>query len=94
MLLIQQTMFGTVEVGEKPDLVWDHPELDRLYLRLEDKYELRERLVALEQKLTLISRTVETTLSPLQSKSSHRQWYIVILIVIEVVLAFYELLTR
>ncbi|MGD1905466.1 MAG: RMD1 family protein [Leptolyngbyaceae cyanobacterium] len=94
-LLIQQKMFGTVEVGEKPDPVWDHPGLDRLYLRLEDEYELRERLVTLEQKLTLVSRTVETSLSLLQSKSSHRlEWYIVILIVIEVVLAFYELVTR
>jgi uncharacterized Rmd1/YagE family protein len=94
-LLIQQKMFGTVEVGEKPDPVWDHPELDRLYLRLEDEYELRERLVALEQKLTLVSRTVETCLGILQSKSSHRvEWYIVILIVIEIVLAVYELATR
>lgn len=94
-LLIQQKMFGTVEVGEKPDPVWEHPELDRLYLRLEDEYELRERLMALEQKLTLISRTVETLLNILQSKSSHRvEWYIVILIVIEIVIAVYELATR
>jgi uncharacterized Rmd1/YagE family protein len=94
-LLIQQKMFGTVEVGEKPDPVWDHPELERLYLRLEDEYELRERLTALEQKLTLISRTVETLLNLLQSRSSHRvEWYIVILIVIEIVIAVYELMTR
>ncbi|NJN20841.1 MAG: RMD1 family protein [Leptolyngbya sp. RL_3_1] len=94
-LLIQQKMFGTVEVGEKPDPVWDHPELDRLYLRLEDEYELRERLVALEQKLALVSRTVETSLGILQRNSSHRvEWYIVILIVIEIVLAVYELWTR
>ncbi|MEM9006153.1 MAG: RMD1 family protein [Cyanobacteria bacterium P01_F01_bin.86] len=94
-LLIQQKMFGMVEVGEKPDPVWDHPELDRLYLRLEDEYELRERLVILEQKLTLISKTVETSLGILQRNSSHRvEWYIVILIVVEIVLAIYELWTR
>ncbi|MGF1524145.1 MAG: RMD1 family protein [Leptolyngbyaceae cyanobacterium] len=94
-LLIQQKMFGIVEVGEKPDPVWDHPELDRLYLRLEDEYELRERLVTLEQKLTLISKTVETSLGILQRNSSHRvEWYIVILIVVEIVLAIYDLWTR
>jgi uncharacterized Rmd1/YagE family protein len=94
-LLIQQKMFGIVEVGEKPDPVWDDPTLDRLYLRLEDEYELRERLVILEQKLSLISRTVETSLNLLQRNSSHRvEWYIVILIVIEIVLALYEILTR
>lgn len=94
-LLIQQRMFGIVEVGEKPDPVWDHPVLDRLYLRLEDEYELRERLVILEQKLALISKTVETSLNVLQRDSSHRvEWYIVILIVIEIVLAVYDIWTR
>ncbi|MGB3202016.1 MAG: RMD1 family protein [Nodosilinea sp.] len=94
-LLIQQKMFGIVEVGEKPDPVWDDPSLDRLYLRLEDEYELRERLVILEQKLALISRTVETSLNLLQRNSSHRvEWYITILIVVEIGLAIYELLTR
>ncbi|MBE9109634.1 RMD1 family protein [Nodosilinea sp. LEGE 07298] len=94
-LLIQQKMFGIVEVGEKPDPVWDDPTLDRLYLRLEDEYELRERLVILEKKLELISRTVETSLNLLQRNSSHRvEWYITILIVIEIALVIYELWTR
>lgn len=95
MLLIQQKMLGIVEVGEKPDPTWDRPELDRLYLRLEDEYELRERLVALEQKLALISKTVETSLGILQRNSSHRvEWYIVILIVVEIVLSIYDLWIR
>ncbi len=94
-LLIQQKMLGIVEVGEKPDPVWDYPELDRLYLRLENEYELRERLVALEQKLALVSRTVETALGVLQRDSSHRvEWYIVILIVVEIVLSIYDMWFR
>lgn len=94
-LLIQQKMLGIVEVGEKPDPVWDYPELDRLYLRLENEYELRERLVALEQKLALVSRTVETALGVLQRDSSHRvEWYIVILIVVEIVLSVYDMWFR
>jgi uncharacterized Rmd1/YagE family protein len=94
-LLIQQKMLGIVEVGERPDPIWDYPELDRLYLRLEDEYELRERLVALEQKLSLIAKTVETSLGILQRDSSHRvEWYIVILIVVEIVLSIYDLWLR
>jgi required for meiotic nuclear division protein 1 len=94
-LLIQQKMLGTVEVGEKPDPIWDHPELDRLYLRLEDEYELRERLLALEQKLDLIAKTLETALGILQRNSSHRvEWYIVILIVVEIMLSVYDLWIR
>ncbi len=92
LLLIEQKVFGIVEVGEKPDPIWDFPDLDRLYLRLEDEYELRERWVALEKKLTLISKTMETALAILQRDSSHRvEWYIVILIVIEIILALYGL---
>lgn len=91
-LLIQQRMIGIVEVGDKPDPIWDYPELDRLYLRLEDEYELRERLLALESKLALVSRTVETALGVLQRNSSHRvEWYIVILIVFEILLSIYDI---
>ncbi len=94
-LLIQQKMLGIVEVGEKPDPIWDYPALDRLYLRLENEYELRERLLALEQKLDLISKTVETSLGVMQRDSSHRvEWYIVILIVAEIVLSIYDMWTR
>ena len=92
ILLIQQKMLGIVEVGDKPDPIWDFPDLNRLYLRLEDEYELRERLLILEQKLALISRSVETALGILQQDSSHRvEWYIVILIVVEILLSVYEL---
>ena len=31
VLLMQQKMVGRVETGEKPELLWDQPELERLY---------------------------------------------------------------
>ena len=40
-LLTQHKMVGRVEVGEKPDVLWDLPGLNRLFSRLEDEYELR-----------------------------------------------------
>ena len=91
-LLIQHKMVGRVEVGEKPDVVWDQPELGRLFARLEDEYELAERRLALERKLDLISRTVGTLVDLLQNRRSLRvEYYIVILIVIEIVLSVYQL---
>jgi uncharacterized Rmd1/YagE family protein len=85
-------MVGIVEVGEKPDPLWERPDLERLYLRLEDEYELRERLLALERKLALVSHTAETALELMQHDSSHRvEWYIVALIVVEILLSVYEL---
>jgi uncharacterized Rmd1/YagE family protein len=91
-LLTQHKMVGRVEVGEKPDVLWEMPGLARLFSRLEDEYELQERKLAVDRKLDLISRTVETLVDLLQNKRALRvEWYIVILIVIEIVLTLYQL---
>jgi required for meiotic nuclear division protein 1 len=93
VLLIQHRMVGRVETGEKPELLWDHPELERLYLRLAEEYELRERSRALDRKLDVISRTVETLLGLVQNRSTLRvEWYILGLIVAEFMLTIYSLL--
>jgi len=94
-LLSLHRMVGRVEVGEKPETLWEHPDLERLYLRLEGEYEVRERQVALERKLEVIAQTVETLLDLLQARRSLRvEWYIVILIVVEILLTLYELFLR
>jgi uncharacterized Rmd1/YagE family protein len=91
-LLREQHMVGRVGVSEKPELLWEHPELERLYARLEDEFELRERHLALEQKLQLVSRTAQTVLDVLQDRRILRvEWYIVILILVEIVIMVYEL---
>jgi uncharacterized Rmd1/YagE family protein len=90
VLLMQQRTIGRVEMAEKPDLLWDHPELERLYIRLQDEYELAERARAVERKLDLISRTATTALDLLQTRHLLRvEWYIVILIVISILLTLY-----
>jgi uncharacterized Rmd1/YagE family protein len=94
-LLVQQKVIGRVEIADKPDILWDQPELERLYQRLEDEYELVERLATLERKLELIERTAETTLDLVQSRRMLRvEWYIVALIVFEVVLSLYQIWVR
>ncbi len=93
VLAMQQKMVGRVETGETPELIWEHPELDRLYMRLAEEYELRERDRAIDRKLEIVSRTVETLLSLEQSRSSLRlEWYIVVLIIAELALAAFSLL--
>ena len=94
-LLIQQRMVGRVEVAEKPDLLWDQPDLERLYIRLQNEYELKERHLALERKLSLIAQTAETLLDILRNERSHRvEWYIVILIILEILLTLYQMIFR
>jgi required for meiotic nuclear division protein 1 len=95
VLLMQQKMVGRVETAETPELLWEHPELERFYMRLADEYELRDRDRALDRKLDIVSRTVETLLGLVQTRSSLRvEWYIVLLIVAELALTLYPMLLR
>jgi hypothetical protein len=94
-LLTELKLVGRVEVREKPDLLWEHPELDPLFIRLQAEFELNDRFTALDRKLELISRTVGTVLSLLQNRRSLRvEWYIVALIVMEFMLSIYQWLSR
>jgi required for meiotic nuclear division protein 1 len=95
VLITQHRMVGRVEMEEKPDVLWDHPELERLYSRLEDEYELAERASALEGKLGLINETVGTVLDLVQNQRATRlEWYIIGLIAIEILLSLGDIMLR
>jgi len=90
-LLVQQRVSGRVAVAEKPDVVWDRPDLDRLYSRLEDEYELKERAEALALKLKVIADTAEVLTDIIDIRRSLRlEIIIVVLIAIELVIAGYQ----
>ncbi|HVT28342.1 MAG TPA: RMD1 family protein [Lacipirellulaceae bacterium] len=94
-LLNEQKMVARVEVIDRPEILWDRPDLEQLYLRLEDEFELRERMTILDHKLELISRTVGTTLDLLQKRRSSRlEWYIVALFLVEIALSVYDIFVR
>ncbi len=93
VLQIQTRTVGRAEVTEKPEITWDRPDLDRLYERLAVEYELRDRDLALNRKLEVISRTAETYQEILQHRQTLRvEWYIVILILVEIVIILWEIL--
>ena len=95
MLLVEQRMVGRAEITEKPEILWDNPVLEGLFARLEDEFEIRERHAAIERKLNLISQTAHTVLELLSSKHSLRvEWYILLLIVFEILLTLYQLFFR
>jgi len=94
-LSIQHKIVGRVEIVDKPELLWEAPDLERLYSRLENEYEIRDRHLALERKLGLISSTAETVLELLQHNSTLRvEWYVVILIVVEILLSLYNIFLK
>jgi uncharacterized Rmd1/YagE family protein len=93
-LLVQQRVAGRVAVAEKPDVLWEKPELDRLYARLEDEYELKERLDTLERKLTAVSETANALTDIIDTQRSLRlEIAVVVLIVIEVAIGCFQILS-
>lgn len=91
-LLVQHRVAGRIAVEEKPDVLWERPELERLYARLEDEYELRERGRALQQKLEVIVETARTFTDILDAnRSTFLEATIVLLIVFEICITFYEM---
>jgi len=94
-LLVQHRVSGRVEVEEKPDVLWDNPQVERLYARLVDEYELKERAAALARKLRVIDETTHALTDIIDTARSMRlEATIVVLIVVEVLIAFYELFFR
>ena len=92
-LLVQHRVSGRVAITEKPDALWDRPDLERLYARLEDEYELQERVDTLNRKLAVISETATTLADIIDTQRSLRlELIIVALIALEIVITFYQIL--
>ncbi len=91
-LLVQHRVSGRVAIGEKPDALWDRPDLERLYSRLEDEYELKERVDALNRKLAVVAETANTLADIIDTRRSLRlELIVVILIAFEIVIPFYQI---
>lgn len=94
-LLMEHAVVGRIEVDEKPDILWERADLERLHTRLAEEYELRDRHRALERKLELVARTAQTLLDLLQNERSLRvEWYILVVILIELGIMTYELVSH
>ena len=91
-LLVQHRVSGRVAIGEKPDALWERPDLERLYARLEDEYELKERVETLNRKLEVVSETADTLADIIDTRRTLRlELIIVALIAFEVVITVYQL---
>lgn len=94
-LLVQHRMSGRIAFAEKPDVLWDHPELERLYARLEDEYEIMERGTLLNGKMTVISAAAKTFTDMIDTERSVRlEMLVVFLILAELVVTALTLFWR
>ena len=91
-LLVQQRVSGLVAVAEKPDVLWERPDLERFYARLEGEYELKERADLLTRKLTVISDTGKALADIIDTERSLRLERIIIaLILLETIFTGYQI---
>lgn len=91
-LLLRHHMSGRVEVEEKPDVLWDRADLERLYARLADEYELKERAGVLARKLAVIGETAQALTDLIDAERNLRlEATIVLLIVVEILITFYNM---
>lgn len=91
-LRVQHRVSGRVAVEEKPDILWDRPDLERLYSRLEDEYELKERAGTLSRKLEVVVETERALTDILDTDRATRlEATIVVLIVMEIVVTLYQI---
>ena len=94
-LLVHHRVSGRIAIEEKPDVLWDRADLERLYARLEDEYELKERASALRHKLAVIEQTTRALTDIIDTERSSRlEIIIAILIVVEILIGFYDLFFR
>jgi uncharacterized Rmd1/YagE family protein len=90
-LLIQKRLASRVDLDAKPDVLWDHPELERLWAKLVDEYDLPARARAVERKLAVIRDTAEMVTDLVATRTSHRlETLVIVLIAIEIALALID----
>ena len=80
-LLVQHNVSGRVAIADKPDALWDRPDLERLYARLEDEYELSARVETLNRKLEVVAETTDTLADIIDTRRSLRLEIIVVLLI-------------
>jgi uncharacterized Rmd1/YagE family protein len=91
-LLVRHRVSGRVAVEDKPDVLWDRPDLERLYARLEDEYELEARGRTLGAKLDVISETARALTDIIDADRSVRlEWTIIVLIAMEIFLTLFQM---
>jgi required for meiotic nuclear division protein 1 len=84
-------VLSVLHLLDKPDEVWDDPELDRIYDDLRADFDLTDRYQALESKLRGVQDSLELVLDVARDR---RMWIlevsIALLILVELVLSFWR----
>lgn len=87
---VKQTAVAHLSLFDKPEEIWESPELEDLYNRMNLEYELQDRFDVLDEKIKYLTDISQMLMNFLAEKqSAFLEIIIIILIVFEIVLWFF-----
>jgi len=93
-ILLQHRLTARIAGYEKPKIVWEKPELERLYDRLTEEYEIEDRTETLEGKLEVVVENARMLAEVLDAGRAGRiELWITVLIALEVVLSLWQIVS-
>ena len=95
ILNFKYTSIAHIMVLDKPDITWDNEDLDRLYSRMANLFELNQRYHEIRIKSeTLMDITEVFTGLSHARRASRLEWIIIILIALEIVIYVAEIFVK
>jgi len=86
---VEQELAYNLSAFDEPEIVWNGgKKIDELYKKLKREFDLEDRIRAIQQKVSIISRSSTFVISRLEAQRAQiLEWIIILLIVFEIVLA-------
>lgn len=89
VLSVKQTVVAHLSLFDKPEEVWESPELEKLYNKLNSEYDLRVRFDVLDEKTVYLSDISQMLMNFLAEKrNAFLELIIIILFVVDLALWF------
>mgnify|MGYP001574926481 CR=1 FL=1 len=89
VLSVKQTVVAHLSLFDKPEEVWESPDLENLYNKLNAEYDLRDRFDVLDEKTNYLSDISQMLMNFLAEKrNAFLEIVIIILIAVDIVLWF------
>jgi uncharacterized Rmd1/YagE family protein len=86
---VEQELAYNLSAFDEPEIVWSGgKKIDELYKKLKREFDLDDRIRAIQQKVSIISRSSTFVISRLEAQRAQvLEWIIIVLIAFEIILA-------
>ena len=92
VLSVKQHAVSNLALFDKPEVTWKREEIEELYLRLRNEYELKDRFDILNEKIDFLSENNVTLINFISSQRANSlELIVIVLILIEIVLFGFEI---